>query len=217
MKSLLENIFRSPRPDSNTIIEDLKDGVCLHLHGQKSSSRRAFVLIQVLYTVLYLQQFDWYCSTSNGGSCLTYDTIEESEKKSLEEVTDKNMWRNPELAINGDLLPPGDYVFTLIASKGRYKSESNASVSIISDEIPTIEILSPDRLVKPFKKFVATALITGNLFLTASMLCGSALPQYNGRSWKYRSRQYYESKVLHNTEVTRFSSFPHSPKTDFFN
>ena len=32
----------------------------------------------------------------------------------------------------------------------------------------------------------------------------------------YRSRHYYESKVLHNTEVTWFSTFRHSPKTDFF-
>ena len=36
--------------------------------------------------------------------------------------------------------------------------------------------------------------------------------------WKlgYRSRQYYESKVLHDTEVTLFSTFRHSPKTDYF-
>ena len=29
-----------------------------------------------------------------------------------------------------------------------------------------------------------------------------------------RLRQYYESKVLHNTEVTWFSTFRHSPKSD---
>ena len=32
----------------------------------------------------------------------------------------------------------------------------------------------------------------------------------------YRLRQCYESKVLHNTEVTWFSTFHHSPKTDWF-
>ena len=32
----------------------------------------------------------------------------------------------------------------------------------------------------------------------------------------YRSRQYHESKVLHNTEVTWFSMFRHSHKTDYF-
>ena len=32
----------------------------------------------------------------------------------------------------------------------------------------------------------------------------------------YRSRQYYEYKVLHNTEVTWFSTSRHSPKTDYF-
>ena len=33
----------------------------------------------------------------------------------------------------------------------------------------------------------------------------------------YRSRQYYESKVLHNTEVTWYSTFHGSLKTDYFN
>ena len=32
----------------------------------------------------------------------------------------------------------------------------------------------------------------------------------------YRSRQYYESKVLHNTQVTWFSTFRHALKTDKF-
>ena len=34
--------------------------------------------------------------------------------------------------------------------------------------------------------------------------------------WNYRSRQYYESKVLHNTEVTWFSTFHGSLTTNYF-
>ena len=71
--------------------------------------------------------------------------------------------RNADLYIDGDSIPPGEYFFTLVASKGEQKSEANATVVIVPDEVPNLEILAIDRLVQPYKKFVATALITGEI------------------------------------------------------
>ena len=36
------------------------------------------------------------------------------------------------------------------------------------------------------------------------------------KAMRYRSRQYYKSKVLHNTEVTLFSTAQRSPESDYF-
>ena len=56
-------------------------------------------------------------------------------------------------------------------------------------------------------------------FFSSEMLSAPSL----GRFWKqtiggpyYRSRQYYESKIVHNTEVNKYSTINHFLNTDNF-
>ena len=87
--------------------------------------------------------FDWYCTTPNGGSCPAFDNSGAADSlTTLESVLDEKNLRKPELVVNGDLQPPGKYIFTLLAAKGKQKSEANATVSIISQHVPTIQVLT---------------------------------------------------------------------------
>ena len=84
--------------------------------------------------VLIIFQFDWYCTTLDGGSCPAFEISEKKEVKgrgkevdstlptltTLEAVIDKKNLRKAELIIDGDLLPPGEYIFTLAAAKGQF-------------------------------------------------------------------------------------------------
>ena len=44
----------------------------------------------------------------------------------------------------------------IFAPEGTQKSEANATVSILPQHLPTIQVLTLDSLVPPYKKFVAT-------------------------------------------------------------
>jgi len=85
--------------------------------------------------------FDWYCTTLDGGSCPVFKIPDKNEVKgrgketssipptltTLEAVIDKENLRKAELIIDGDLLLPGEYIFTLAAAKGTQRSEANAT------------------------------------------------------------------------------------------
>ena len=80
----------------------------------------------------FLFQFDWYCTTLDGGSCPAFEISDKNEVKgrgketssipptltTLEAVINKENLRKAELIIDGDLLLPGEYIFTLAAAKG---------------------------------------------------------------------------------------------------
>ena len=102
----------------------------------------------------------------DGGSCPAFDRTENKNKESnslttFEATLDKESLQKPELVIDGDLQPPGKYIFTLMTAKGTQKSEANATVSILPQHLPTIQVLTLESQVPPYKKFVATALVSG--------------------------------------------------------
>ena len=81
---------------------------------------------------IHFFQFDWYCTTLDGGSCPAFEISDKNEVKgrgketssimptltTLEAVINKENLRKAELIIDGDLLLPGEYIFTLAAAKG---------------------------------------------------------------------------------------------------
>ncbi len=102
--------------------------------------------------------YDWYCLTDLGGGCAVLTNNDGGPLQALEKALDKKALRGPELVLPERLLPPGSYIFTLVASKGQQRSEANASVTIVPDDLPSIEILLAETSVLPFKKFVATGI-----------------------------------------------------------
>lgn len=98
--------------------------------------------------------FDWYCMTAEQGSaCPANDGL-----STWENVMEADLLRKPDLMISGQSLLPGTYIFTLMATKSNQKSEANATVTIVPQDLPSIQLLSPQSLVLPHKKFIATGM-----------------------------------------------------------
>lgn len=68
----------------------------------------------------------------------------------------RSSMRQKMLKLEAKTLPPDEYIFTLEVSKGDFRSETNCTVTVVSERIPTSEILAVDTKVVPYSKFVAT-------------------------------------------------------------
>ena len=99
----------------------------------------------------YELTFDWYCQTASGGLCTVIDS-----EQSIEEEIGVAEFRRADLDVPADVLPPGQYIFTLNVSKGEKWSEAKANVTVTLESIPQVEIWALDNLAWPDKKFVAT-------------------------------------------------------------
>ena len=98
-----------------------------------------------------------------GGSCVTIKAKAQEPIKTLETRLGPEALRKSDLEVAADLLPPGVYIFTLEVSKAgsNQRAEANATVTIVTGNVPRAEIIALDSIVAPHQKFVAAALITG--------------------------------------------------------